>query len=176
MPSKKTKNPSPPPSFSMYPALHTSVITLLLEEEDPPLPNYTFNPTDTPQGSTKTHNTHIMGRFRCVNKSCASSGWGSKKIAITIRLYHGERYNARVWHQRCKACNWVSRPVLDHSYAERVAYRIKKWNGVQMEEVPYGGESKGPHNQGLCEGCKAGCCSERGDDWGMDGFRRGGGR
>jgi hypothetical protein len=101
-----------------------------------------------------------MGQFTCHNPACTSRGWQSKQIAITIRMYPGEQYNARVYHQRCEACGTVSEPQLDDSYAERVAYRIKIWCGVQMEAPPYSGESKGPHKSDLCEGCKHGHCSK----------------
>lgn len=79
---------------------------------------------------------------------------------MTIRLYPGQKYNARVYHQRCMNCNRLSRPVLDSSYAERVTYWVKQWNGVWVEKPPISGDSKGPHNNELCEGCKAGHCSE----------------
>jgi hypothetical protein len=106
-----------------------------------------------------------MGRFPCHNTKCKSKGWFSRKIAVTIRLYPGERYNARVYHQRCIRCNSVSRPVLDETYAERVAYWIKQWNGIWVEKPPISKASKGPHNSKLCEGCKAGHCTESRDDW-----------
>jgi hypothetical protein len=82
------------------------------------------------------------------------------RIAITIRMYRGERYNTRVYHQRCKACNSLSRPILDDSYAKRVAYRLKKWCGVELERPEFSGQSKGPHEAKFCEGCKAGHCGE----------------
>lgn len=82
-------------------------------------------------------------------------------IAITFRLYPGSRYNARVYHQRCKSCEALSWPKLDYSYADRVAYRIKRWSGVQMETAFYYlQKSKGPHNSRLYEGCKDGHCEE----------------
>ena len=54
----------------------------------------------------------------------------------------------------------LSRPILDDSYAERVAYRLKKWCGVELERPEFSGQSKGPHEKKFCEGCKAGHCSE----------------
>jgi hypothetical protein len=104
------------------------------------------------------YDTNIMGRFTCHNMAC-SAAWTSKQIAITIRRYSNERYNARVYHQSCKRCGTTSEPQLDHSYAERVAYRLKKWCGVQMEVPPFSGESNGPHRRDLCEGCKHSRCS-----------------
>jgi hypothetical protein len=78
-------------------------------------------------------------------------------------MYGGERYNARVYHQRCMVCNFLSRLILDDSYAERVAYRLKKWCRVELELPEFSGESKGPHAKEFCEDCKAGHCSE--DRW-----------
>ncbi|KAF2007395.1 hypothetical protein P154DRAFT_541563 [Amniculicola lignicola CBS 123094] len=72
--------------------------------------------------------------------------WSSKQIAITIQRYSKERYNAR----------------LDYSYAERVAYRLKKWSGVQVERPPFSGQSNGPQGSDLCKGCKQGHCSKMG--------------
>ena len=51
--------------------------------------------------------------------------------------------------------------MLDESYAERVAYRLKKWCGVEVEPPHYNPEPKGPpHEIELCEGCKDGHCAE----------------
>ncbi|PYI11066.1 hypothetical protein BO78DRAFT_393552 [Aspergillus sclerotiicarbonarius CBS 121057] len=159
MPSRKSKSRSAP-RWSMYPALHNDILALL--PGDITLPS--FHPFDDSRTCTQQYDTNIMGRFICSNASCRSTGWSSKKIAITIRLYGDDEYNARVYHQRCKGCNALSRPELDESYAERVAYRIKKWSGVEMERPPYRdrGVSSGPHNSRLCEGCKDGHCREGG--------------
>lgn len=106
-----------------------------------------------------------MGRFVCHNQACRASGWSSKKIAVTIRLYPRQEYNARVYHQRCKFCGWISRPVLDQSYPERIVYWIRQWNGVRVERPPVSNNSGGPHNRELCEGCRAGHCPQLGEDW-----------
>lgn len=140
---------------SLYPLLHDDV-SRLLEVENL---HFTFHNADV-DNSIRTHHTNIMGRFSCHNQSCRSQGWFSMKIAIIIRMYSGERYNARVYHQRCKLCNSLSKPTLDDSYAERVAYRLKKWSGIQMEQPQFSGGSKGPHQARFCEGCKAGHCGE----------------
>ena len=115
---------------------------------------------DDDDGCIQDYDTNIMGRFACHNQACSSRGWASKRVAITIRMYPGEQYNARVYYQHCKACDMVSKPRLDDSYAERVAYRLKKWRGVKMEVPEYSGRSKSPHKSELCEGCKHGHCSE----------------
>jgi len=142
-------------SRSMYPSLHDGVSSLL-EDEDL---HFDFYNKDA-EACTRTYDTTVMGRFICRNRACSSPGWSSKIIAITIRMYTGARYNARVYHQRCRRCNSLSRPILDDSYAKRVAYRLKKWSGVEMDLPQYSGQTnKGPHNKDLCEGCKAGHCT-----------------
>ncbi|KAE8380928.1 zinc-binding domain-containing protein [Aspergillus bertholletiae] len=159
MPNKKPKRDF---RWSMYPKLHDDVSRLLGKDNL----DFQFHTIDDSKGCTEEYETNIMGRFICRNNSCSSSGWSSKKIAIIIRMYPGAKYNARVYHQRCKRCNALSRPFLDTSYAERVVYRLKKWRGVQMDVPHYSGENKGrPHNSDLCEGCKDGRCSAFGSLW-----------
>ncbi|KAH7353598.1 zinc-binding domain-containing protein [Plectosphaerella cucumerina] len=143
--------------WSMFPALHHTVDALLAEDGL----SFSFHNDDTDLGVSKDWDTNIMGRFRCQNPKC-SSGWSSKKIAITIRMYPDHRYNARVYHQRCNDCNTTCRPHVDDSYADRVAYRLKVWLGISMTPPPHGNEkSKAPHRRDLCEGCKAGHCEEK---------------
>jgi hypothetical protein len=137
----------------MYSSHHDAVSDLLEEHA------LTFDfHKDDDSVCEKEHDTNIMGRFICHNRRCLTSGWSSKLIAITIRMYPGAEYNARVYHQRCRACNALSKPKLDESYAERVAYRLKRWRGVQMEKLEYLGQSRAPHKSDLCEGCKHGHC------------------
>lgn len=136
--------------------MHDDVSRLLEVEEL----HFEFHDLDEDSNSIRTHDTNIMGRFLCRNRKCKSIGWPSMRVAITIRMYPGERYNARVYHQRCKSCNSLSKPTLDDSYTERVAYRLKKWSGVEMERPQFSGESRGPHEEKFCEGCKAGHCGE----------------
>ena len=140
--------------WSMYPTSHDTV-SALLEEHDL---IFTFHDDDD-SDCDEEYDTNIMGRFKCQNRACPTRGWSSKLIAITIRMYYGERYNARVYHQRCRACNTLSKPELDKSYAERVAYRLKKWSGVELERPHYSGvQSRAPHERELCEGCRNGHC------------------
>ncbi|KAB8070242.1 zinc-binding domain-containing protein [Aspergillus leporis] len=152
MPSKRSNAGG---RWSLYPSHHDNVSRLLRKENL----HFNFHVLDDPSSCIEDYDTNIMGRFICNNNACPSSGWSSKMIAITIRMYPGERYNARVYHQRCRRCNRLSRPIIDESYAERVAYRLKKWRGIQMEVPHYSGKSQGPHDSDLCEGCKAGHCS-----------------
>lgn len=156
MPRKRarTRNQQAESSWSMYPTSHEAVSTLL---DDHNL-EFDFHDDDD-SDCDEDYDTNIMGRFRCRNGACRNGKWTSKLIAITIRLYPGEEYNARVYHQRCKGCGTLSKPELDESYAERVAYRLKKWSGVQMERPQYSGQqSRAPHKSNLCEGCKNGHC------------------
>lgn len=157
MPGRKAKQKA---KWSMYGELHDEV-SRLLDETGLSLQ---FHEDDSEESCTRAWDTNVMGRFRCRNAACKSKGWSSKKIATTIRLYSGERYNARVYHQRCIHCNRLSRPVLDNSYADRVAYRIMIWNGFWVESPVISGARGRPHNSALCEGCKAGHCTESRDD------------
>lgn len=152
MPSRKSK---PDRKWSMYQSLHDDV-SRLLEEDDL---HFDFHENDDTATCIKEYDTNIMGRFICRNRECASNGWSSKKIAITIRMYPGAQYNARVYNQRCHECNRLGRPRLDDSYAERVAYRLKKWCGIEMDKPPPSRQSKGPHQSDLCEGCRDGHCT-----------------
>ncbi|KAL3437120.1 zinc-binding domain-containing protein [Aspergillus tetrazonus] len=176
MPSRKAEKRK---VHSMYPYHHPSVVELLKPfgiEMD-------FHPVDTDETPCETRmfikHTNIMGVFSCYNKSCSSHGWASKMVAVTIRMYcragkggikhsyedKGEGgadkpglYNVRVYHQRCKKCNFLSHPKLDETYAERVAYYLKMWHGVKVERPVYVSKSKAPHARQFCEGCKAGIC------------------
>jgi hypothetical protein len=121
MPSKKSKSKSSR-RWSMYSALHDNVSCLLAEDDL----HFDFHENDGTESCIKDYDTNIMGRFLCRNRACGSSGWSSKKIVVTIYMYSGTQYNARVYHQRCMEYNNLSKPRLDDSYAERVAYRLKK--------------------------------------------------
>lgn len=145
----------PEKRWSIFPSFHEEV-SRLLEEDDV---HCEFHELDDSQNCTRSYDTNIMGRFICRNRACGSNGWSSKRIAITIRMYPGATYNARVYHQRCKICNRLSRPILNESYAERVAYRLKRWNGIRVEQPYHVGTSARPHNSDLCEGCRDGHCS-----------------
>jgi hypothetical protein len=155
MPPRKSKSAR---SWSMYPALHDD-ISHLLEDDDL---FFDFHENDDDESCIEEYDTNIMGRFVCHNQACSCGGWSSKMIAITIRMYPGARYNARIYHQRCRECKSLSKPRLNDSYAERVAYRLKKWSGIEVDRPFYSGQSKGPHQSDLCEGCKHNHCSELG--------------
>ncbi|KAG5791240.1 hypothetical protein H9Q69_009721 [Fusarium xylarioides] len=156
------------PLWSMYPELHRNVAEELEEHQL----EYTFCDNDEDIGSTHNYDTNIKGRFHCDCKKKCPHSWSSNCIAVTIRQYSRDRYNVRVYHQRCKNCKKLCRPRLDkESYTERVAYRLKKWSGVEVERPEYSGTKNAHHRTKLCEGCKSGHCSvvnpnEREDvDW-----------
>ena len=127
--------------------------------------NFTHVPAQN--APLKEYDTNIMGRFICTNKSCKSSGWLSKQIAITICLYAHDKYSATVYHQKCNRCNTIGKLVPDKtSYVDRVSYRLWKWSGVDVEPPIFTSKSeRGPHLSHLCEGCRRGHCRE-----GMRGF------
>lgn len=141
-------------SFDIRPSLHDDVARLL--EEDGLF--FDFHEVDDIQTAVQEYDSHVMGRFVCNNANCFAKGWSSKKIAVTIRMYPGARYNARIYYQSCKICKNLACPVLNDTYAERVAYRLRKWSGIEMETPFYSIRSKGPHETELCEGCKEGRC------------------
>ncbi|KEY69371.1 hypothetical protein S7711_08128 [Stachybotrys chartarum IBT 7711] len=152
--SRPAKQKSLPKTSSLFPSLHDQVSALLQEYHL----TYAFHPHDDAT-CLKERDTNIMGRFVCRNPSCSSNGWSSKMIPVTIRLYRDNKYNARVYHQRCRKCNHVSRPTLDHSYAERVAYWLETWAGADIPRQPYtGNNDQPPHESHLCEGCRVGRC------------------
>ncbi|KAF2012080.1 hypothetical protein BU24DRAFT_425918 [Aaosphaeria arxii CBS 175.79] len=151
---KSTRRPKSVKISSMYPSLHNDVSELLREDNL----FFSFYEEDDSSNDIDDYDTNIMGKFTCRNTACLAI-WTSKQIAITIRRYSNQRYNARVYYQSCKRCRMTSEPQPDHSYAERVAYRLKKWSGVQVERPPFSGRSDGPHRSDLCEGCKQGHCS-----------------
>ena len=153
MPSKRSKQP---PQWSVYPALHHDVLHLLGDYNL----QYDFQESANWRHCTKEYDTNIMGRFICHNNTCNVRGWSSRKIAITIRAYPEAQYDATVYHQRCQGCNKPWKPILDSTYAERVAYRLKKWSGIAGDTPYYSPKNTRPHRIELCEGCRGGHCTQ----------------
>ena len=123
-----------------------------------------FHKKDGDRDSNNKYSTHVMGKFKCNNDACSTGGWGSKKVAILIRGYPGNEYNAVVFNQRCKSCNQLGILTLDKkSYVERVTYRLKKWAGVPIEQKYYVPKEGLPHERDFCEGCKRGICRQTND-------------
>jgi hypothetical protein len=143
----------------MFPSLHQDVSNAVSDE----IHSTWFNEGDD-ENSNNKYSTHVMGKFRCDNNGCSNRGWNSKKVAILIRGYPENGYNAVVFNQRCKSCKRLGILTLDEdSYIERVAYRLKKWAGVRMQEQYYAGKVGLPHKHELCKGCKRGYCQQRYD-------------
>lgn len=143
----------------MFPSLHQNVSTAVSGL----IPGVWFNNNDTDQNSNNAYPTNVMGRFTCDNDSCSSRGWYSKKVAIQIRGYPGNGYNAVVFNQNCESCEELGQLILDeNSYVDRISYRLKKWAGVAVEKPYYDGKQGLPHKRELCEGCKRGYCQGQG--------------
>ena len=108
----------------------------------------------------REYSTYVMDKFTCVNQACKINGWGSKKIAILIRGYPNNGYDATVYNQRCRSCNRLGILTIDvNSYVDRVAYRLRKWAGsTNLVLQQYFSKNGPPHRQDLCEGCKRGVC------------------
>jgi len=146
-----------------FPMLHPDILKAVEGHILPP----EFNMEDA--GFDKKYPTHVMGRFACGNEDCPKKAWFSMKVAIVIRRYPGNRYNAVVFNQRCDSCKRLGTLTLDNdSYVERVAYRLKKWAGVWMAVPEYRGRTGPPHMCALCEGCKRGVCQQGKFPWSDD--------
>ena len=139
------------------PSLHEDVVNAVSHSMD-----FTwFCESNSDRGTNNKYTTHVMGKFRCMKKGCCTNGWSSKKVAILIRGYAENGYNAVVFNQRCKTCNQLGSLTLNEkSYVERVAYRIQKWAGVQLEQQYYASKGGIPHKKEFCEGCKRGVCRQ----------------
>ena len=80
---------------------------------------------DSNNNSNNDYSTHVMGKFKCNNNACSIYGWGGKKVAILIRGYPGNGFNAPVHNQPRRTRNRLGR-ICDNekSYVDRVAYRF----------------------------------------------------
>jgi Zinc-binding domain len=126
----------------MFPSLHQDVMNAVSDD----IASTWFHEMDSDRDSNNEYSTHVMGKFKCNNHACSTDGWGSKKVAILIREYPKNGYNAVVFNQRCKACNHLGTLVLDQeSYVDRVTYRLKKWAGVPIEQRYYAPKEGLPH-------------------------------
>lgn len=159
----KRKGPRPDKTTVMFPSLHEDVVNALSESG---IAFHTwFNNKEIDKTMMEYYLTFVMGRFDCRNRKCPQDGWSSKKIAISIQRFPNFGYNAIVYKQRCKVCDKLGTLRLnENSYIERVAYRLKRWAGVPMEDsvnplsVLMQPQVGPPHMSEFCEGCKAGRC------------------
>ncbi|KAK2035804.1 hypothetical protein LZ31DRAFT_435967, partial [Colletotrichum somersetense] len=143
-----------------YPFLHKDVSKVVFND----LPLTLFNNNGSEDSSINEYSTNVMGKFKCDNPNCSNTLWTSKKMAIVIRGYQKNGYDAVVFNQRCKSCEELGSFTLDkRSYVERIAYRLKRWAGISTEQPFYAGKDGPPHQADLCEGCKRGYCQKRND-------------
>ncbi|KAF1843206.1 uncharacterized protein K460DRAFT_289518 [Cucurbitaria berberidis CBS 394.84] len=141
----------------MFPELHPNITDAV----SPEISSIWFNEDDDNEDFDHERFTHVMGRFICNNSTCEKRFWDSRKVPIEIRGYEDNGYTAIVYNQSCKSCDRLGTFELDErSYIERVAYRLKKWAGVEMEAPPFKRIEGPPHERAYCEGCKRGKCRE----------------
>ncbi|GIZ49948.1 hypothetical protein CKM354_001296400 [Cercospora kikuchii] len=142
-------------SFDMRPSLHDEVTRFLADYGI----SFSFLASDNSRKCVREFDSPVIGSFVCTSSACGFRKWTSKQVAITIRMYKGQKYNVRVYYQRCEKCHSRRRPKLDVGvYADRVAYRLAKWSGVDVEDRQGSGRSERPHLIDLCEGCRNGHC------------------
>lgn len=152
MPPKKV-----PKCSRMFPSLHQNVADAVDEH----IKDLRYHETNNEKGVSTQYSTFVMGQFRCYNRSCPKVVWTSGKVAISIRKYQDDSYNAEVFKQRCKACNQLGNLKMDQqSYIDRVSYRLLKWARVAVEQPVYELRKTPPHMVDLCEGCKRGICRD----------------
>ncbi|KAM0359408.1 hypothetical protein ACHAO7_008563 [Fusarium culmorum] len=145
----------PAQKSSLYPELHGYVAESLGEELE-----YTFQDHDTKVDIKREFDTTTIGKFVCRRAKCIFHRWHSNCIAITIREYDDKSYNVLVYHQLCSGCKKPTRADLDKPmYGDRVAYRLKKWNGIHAKQLERKVYRNGEHKKKLCQGCKKGHCS-----------------
>ncbi|KAF9344633.1 hypothetical protein BGX26_004091 [Mortierella sp. AD094] len=149
-PTIKTKSRNPmPSSWSLYPELDWSVDEKLMKP-------HTFYDVDDGLHALKEYDTFVSGVFLC-SKRCSKRGWSSGKIAISIRLYDDDQYNARIHHQRCRGCDALSRPTLDaEAYGERVSYRLNKWSRFKVVLPKYESKQTPPTTVKIVKGVSSG--------------------
>jgi hypothetical protein len=156
MARKKSPKPEEETSTSfMFPSLHDEVETAVSDD----IPSIWFHENDSDKKSNKRYSTYVMARFKCDNNACSKKAWTSGKVTILITGYPKNGYNAVVFNQRCKGCDQLGNLIMDEeSYVDRVAYRLKKWAGVAVEQPIYTRKETPPHRSDLCEGCKRYVC------------------
>lgn len=143
--------------FFTYPELHQSVAEAIA----PQTSLSWFYEDNHNSRHNREHSTKVMGKFVCNNTACKKQSWGSKIVAVWIKEHARRGYSAVVYNQRCRSCDFLGDLTMDKEcYIERVAYRLKKWAGVEMERPPFEPKKGPPHETELCEGCKRGVCPQ----------------
>jgi hypothetical protein len=125
------QTPTDDKPWSTCPELHESVVQCLGGNGL----SISFYEEGEVEDSIRDYDTNIMGAFICPNRSCRTEKWTSMKVAISIRLFADQQYNATVWHQRCRQCESMGVLRVDEeSYTNRVAYRLRTWLGLERED------------------------------------------
>ena len=96
----------------MFPSLHQDVLNAVSDD----FISAWFHEQDSDRDSNNEYSTHVMGKFKCNDSTCSTHGWGSKKVAILIKGYPRNGYNAVVFNQRCKACNGLGMLVMERNH------------------------------------------------------------
>ncbi|KAF1933787.1 uncharacterized protein M421DRAFT_416142 [Didymella exigua CBS 183.55] len=142
--------------FFTFPELHQSVAEAIA----PHTTSLWFYETNHDSRYDRNHSTKVIGQFTCTKTSCRNR-WGSKIVAVWIKRHARNHYSAVVYNQKCRTCGFLGHLKMDEEcYTERVAYRLKKWAGVHMEQPPFEPKKGPPHEIELCEGCKRGVCPQ----------------
>lgn len=153
--SQAPGNKRSPVSFK-FQRLHARIFADIRQD----IPNLWHNHRGTGRW-IEGHSTHVMGTFRCVTKRWRNRRWTSGHVAIHIRGYENNGYDAVVFNQRCDNCKQLGIFTLDDdTYVQRIVYRVKKWAGLDPGHAPYDDKHGPPHRKDLCEGCKAGYCTK----------------
>jgi hypothetical protein len=156
--SRKRSRPKKEGNISfMYPSLHEAVAAAVSDTIDLTW----FHQDGNESNCHDDYSTFVMGKFECDNSACPKSSWFSGKVTILILGFPDNGYTAVVFNQRCEFCHWLGNLKIDEqSYIDRVAYRLKKWAGVPLEQKTYIRKETPPHRRDLCEGCKRGVCEQ----------------
>ncbi|KAK4458662.1 zinc-binding domain-containing protein [Cladorrhinum samala] len=148
--------PRPRPSSFMFAELHQRVASELITAGLSPIPEFSKTFRNHEAIRPSPYNTSVVAKFRCTG---CGKRWVSGRVAICIRKFPEDKYNASVYNQKCKGCEKLGIMELDEqSYIDRVAYRLKVWGGIKIHTPPYEEKNTPPHECHLCEGCRLGEC------------------
>jgi hypothetical protein len=78
----------------MFPSLHEDVVDAVSYS----MASIWFCESNSDRGANNKYTTHVMGKVRCMKGTCDINGWSSKKVAILIRGYAENGYNATVFN------------------------------------------------------------------------------
>ena len=106
---------------SMFPLFHHAVVNAISDE----LTWTWFHKGDSNDNYNNNYSTHVMASSNAPTIPGSIHSWHCKKMAILIRGYPGNGYNAPVHNQPRRTRNRLGR-ICDNekSYVDRVAYRL----------------------------------------------------